>query len=411
MRGLVGFLLVVCSVTQASAQFSGRFVGSGLDMTLKKEGAGYAGTVLTDGQTLKVQAKSAGNNQISGSYYVFGIPIPFQASLSGTTMTLFSAGTKYVMQKQGVKKPVKPPERSFGKSAGEARQVGSAKRLEKFRLKSGEVGDKFFGVKFRPPKGWEARKSDDGYLLVSKTQKGFLAIVGHEYKSLAQMRQEAQSGLQEEGGTSLLLQGDLKPVGKNGLAAKYTGTLEGKAAASFVVGLLSPNGGGVTVMAMVEAASYSVAYEKLARSLAASVVFTRRESRPVNAEWKRRLNDVRLTYMWSYYSGGGGGSYVGGSQETKIDLCSQGYFRYKDKDQMSVDGGGGSSGYSHGGDQGNGAWEVVNKGAQPVLRLKFHDGRVFEYNLSMKDGKVHLNGKKYFKTNSSSMAEYRPQCF
>jgi hypothetical protein len=110
------------------------------------------------------------------------------------------------------------------------------------------------------------------------------------------------------------------------------------------------------------------------------------------------------------------GAYAGGSQTTKIDLCSQGYFRYSDSNQMAVDGGFGSgynaSGYSGGADQGQGQWEVAARGQTPLLRLKFHDGRVLEYVLSMPDGKTYLDDKRYFRTYSNdSQPDQRPQCW
>lgn len=73
-----------------------------------------------------------------------------------------------------------------------------------------------------------------------------------------------------------------------------------------------------------------------------------------------------------------------------------------------VDGGGGVSGYSGG----NGAWEIAARGQKAVLRLKFHDGRLFEYLLSYEDRKTYLDDKRYFRTfRNDAVAEHRPQCW
>ena len=452
MKTLVGMIFFLITIVQVEAQFAGRFVGSGLDLTLKKSGNAYVGTVLTDGQTLKVSAQPSGQNKIKGNYKVLGIPIPFTARMNGNVMFFNSVGVDYTLErragdeaeqqaasektskvsslKSSFKSAFKKAKDTTAKVASSVQarsksnkeaqpSTGPVKKmagvttnasLQKFVLRKGELGDKNFGVKFKPPAGWEARKGDEGYLLVSKTKKGFIVITPHNYQSMAQLKKEAGIGLQEEGGTSLHLAGQLSTVGTNGLAGKYTGTLQGTSASSFVVALLSPNGGGISIMAATDSENYSDDYKKYALELASSTVFTKREALPVNRVWKQKLTDVRLTYMWSYYSGGVSGSYAGGSQETKIDLCGQGYFRYSDNNQMGVDGGG-SSGYSGGQNRGNGSWDVVNKGQQPLLVLKFNNGRVFEYKLTMKDNKIHLNGKKHFKTTSRSLAEYRPQCF
>ena len=120
--------------------------------------------------------------------------------------------------------------------------------------------------------------------------------------------------------------------------------------------------------------------------------------------------------MWSYYSGGSDGAYAGGSQKTIIDLCPQGYFTFSDNNQMAVDGGFGAgynaSGYGSGSDKGNGQWQVVKRGQQPVLQLTFCDGRVQEYVLSYQDGKTYLDDRRFFCTYANDpVAEHRPQCW
>lgn len=282
---------------------------------------------------------------------------------------------------------------------------------------SNEIVEKYHGIRFRIPDGWVAKKTEVGYLFGSNTMKGIMLMIPHEITSLAAMRQEAQKGIIDEG-TALYLDGTITPFGKTGLAGRYRGTMQGQQATAYAIGLLAPQGGGgVTILIAVESASYTPEYQKVAETLAKSVKFFQPETPSIAEEWKQRLNDCRLTYMWSYYSGGGAdGSYAGGSQETVIDLCSRGFFRYSDNSSMSVDGGYGSgynaSGYDASRDTGQGTWEVVGRGQQAVLVLKFHDGRVWEYTLSMQEGKTYLDDKRYFRTyQNSPMPEHRPNCW
>ncbi len=280
---------------------------------------------------------------------------------------------------------------------------------------SNEIIEKYSGIRFRIPVGWIGQKSEGGYVFGSKTEKGIMLMMPHEYSSLDVLRREAQSGIIDEG-TALYLQGKVTPFGKNGLAAKYSGIMQGQQATTYGIGLLSPFGGGVTILIAVESASYSEKHRKVAEALARSVKFFKPEVPPVAEEWKQRLNDSRLTYMWSYYSGGVDGSYAGGSQKTQIDLCAQGFFRYSDRNEMAVDGGYGSgynvSGFDAGRDKGQGTWQVVGRGRQAVLVLKFRDGRVLEYTLSLEEGKTFLNGKRFFRTyRNAPVAEHRPECW
>ena len=109
-----------------------------------------------------------------------------------------------------------------------------------------EIVEKYHGVRFQVPEGWIARKNDFGYLFGSQTMKGIMLMIPHEMNSLDAIRQEAQKGIFDEG-TALNLDGTITPFGKTGVAGRYRGTMQGQQAIAYAIGLLAPQGGGVTI--------------------------------------------------------------------------------------------------------------------------------------------------------------------
>jgi hypothetical protein len=399
---LVTMLALTPALSAQINSLADTFANDQLTLTLQENNGRITGQVQLQGQSFPVTAQRTGNNSIRGTYQYFGQDFPFEATVNGNVMTLTSEGVVYTLHKK---------QNTAGPLAVGAPATATSQNPN-------EIIDKESGVRFTLPNGWAARKIDAGYLLGSQAEKGFIVITGHEYASLEQMRAEAQAGIVDESGTNLQLVGKIMPVGNNGLAAAYQGTMEGQPAKAFAVSILSPlGGGGSTILAAVEPASYSEKYAEHAKAIAASMKFFKPETPPIAEQWKRDLSGVKLTYLWSYYSGASSdGSYAGGSQKTEIHLCPQGFFKYYDSNQMAIDGGYSTSynasAYGGGKDQGNGMWEVIARGQTPILKLTFHDGRTMEFQISYENKKSYLNGQRYFRTTASSdIPDQRPQCW
>jgi len=280
---------------------------------------------------------------------------------------------------------------------------------------SGTIQQPQWGVTFTMPDGWVGQQGPEGYLFGSHTERGFVLILPHEYATLEALRAEAQKGLDDGFGTRLEVEDAIQAFGERGLAAALRGQVEGQPAQAYVVSVLSPSGGGVTVLSAVEPAYYTEAVAQRTEQIAQSIEFTAPASAsPAGSDWAASLKGSRLTYMYSYYSGGASGDYVGASEETIIDLCSAGHFFYSGSHSLAVDGGAGSgynaSGYGGGSDQGQGRWTVVQQGGEPTLQLTFSSGEVATYAISYPDEELHLNGERFFWTTHSSPADYRPQC-
>lgn len=270
---------------------------------------------------------------------------------------------------------------------------------------TGKVDFQYLGISFTIPEGWVGQEVDGGYLIGSHTQPGLVMLSLHDLASVEALRANAAQGIVEEG-IMLRPTGQLEGVGGNGIGGEYAGTFSGQQVKAYIVGLVNPNGNGVTIMAATEPAKYNAEYRKLALAVANSTRFSTPEKPPIVDEWKQTLRDTQLTYMDSYYSSGSsydgystGGGY---SSKIKIDLCAAGHFTHSSRSSVSIDTGG-AYGSSAGRGGGHGSWDVVGGAqGQAVLVLNFHDGRSEQYNLGYQDKKTLLNGKRWFRTNDAA---------
>ena len=263
------------------------------------------------------------------------------------------------------------------------------------------------GLSFEVPAGWIGQEYGDSYLIGHGTIPGFVIISGHEANDVASLINEAKIGMQDENGTNLQPSSTPQKFGTSGVSCFYTGTMEWTEAKAYAIGLLSPNSGGIVIFGAATNDLFSDTHTKLVEQIARSVVFTKIVKPKPADQWKEMLSDVRLTYMTSYSSNTpGGGGY---SQKTTIDLCSQGFFNYKDDDVNAF----GQYAGSYGQERGGGTWKLEpgTTADTPVLELHFHDGKVYRYELSISDNKLHLNGYRYFRTYANDATEeFRPLC-
>ncbi|NND08382.1 MAG: hypothetical protein HKN87_18540 [Saprospiraceae bacterium] len=280
-----------------------------------------------------------------------------------------------------------------------------------------ETGSKSFpslGIAFTIPNGWVGQETESGYLMGSHTVPGLLMVLPHQTQTLDQLKQEAEQGLVDNEGTSLILDGSVTEFGNAGLQAAFTGTLGGQSAKAFVTSLLNKGGTGVTIMAATAPNEFTDAHKTLVGQLAQTVQFSEVVKPKADGEWSEKLKNARLTYMNSYYSSGAsyGGYSTGGGYSDKevIDLCAQGYFLHSSTSSMSFDTGGGF-GSSHDGSKGAGSWTVINNSDhQPVLQLTFHNGDIHEYVITTEGSKTFLNGARYYRTYGT-YADDGPDCF
>jgi hypothetical protein len=164
------------------------------------------------------------------------------------------------------------------------RPVAAAALFLLVGLANGEGGeetvvDSEMGITFRTPDGWIAEKRPEGYMLSSDSLEGLIVIIPHDFEDLGEMAESARAGIEdEESGTNLQLSSLIKHYGKNGISGEFRGVFQNRASKAYGIGLLSPLGGGVIVLAAVEPESYTSEYPKLVQAIASNIVFVQKET-------------------------------------------------------------------------------------------------------------------------------------
>ena len=266
-----------------------------------------------------------------------------------------------------------------------------------FPQATGDVTYPYLGIKFTIPEDWMGQELEEGYLMGSNTEAGFIFMMLHEAQTIEEMKTVAQQGIQEEGGTLLTLTSSLQEHGSGAIGGTFEGTVEYNPAKGYVIGVLNPFGSGVTIMAVTSPDAFSERYQQLAEEVALSLKFAAPKESSEVKEWKEALKGAKLTYL-SSYDGSGYGSYGGSNSRSEILLCSDQSFSYYSSSFVSVDTGGafGSAGSQ---DNGYGRWQVTGGvEGDAVLQLSFDDGREHSYDITYKDSKTLLNGSRYFRT-------------
>lgn len=261
---------------------------------------------------------------------------------------------------------------------------------------TGRINEPYLGISFTVPDTWAAYKTEIGYFIVSETEKGFVLIMQHGYNSNQELRNAAMEGIADESGTFLQPAENPEQYGTSGLSVNLNGYVEWQEAKAYAIALISPHGGGVTILTAVEPQTFSQSYINLVKSIAEGVQFTKPEIPPVVEQWKNSLTGMRLTYMHTYSSGTSGGF----SDKIVIDLCPNGTFSYSSSHNLSVDTGG-AFGYNHGRDGGAGGWDIISMNGQPALQLSFHDGNIQQHMISLQGESFYLDNRRYFRTNDA----------
>ncbi|MCP5050073.1 MAG: hypothetical protein GY940_23105 [bacterium] len=408
MKKTILYIIYICClnicwvsmmVAQGNDPFNGTFSNAQITLSLQGANGQYRGNVRFEGQSYGVSARKANTNTIAGVYNYNGQNIQFQAVLQGTTLTIYSQGQSYILQRQG---GASQPSQGMNPGASPTQRPASGGK--------GAMRNDEWGMTFKTPAGWTAKLTESGYVLGSNNQKGLMIILPHEAKSLQQLRMEAQQGL-HEGNTNLNPSGALNTFGQNGIAGEFKGTLEGQQAQAYAIGLISPYGPGATILVAAEPQSFSNKHKESANQLARSIQFFKPPVSPVARQWKQTLSNCKLSYYSRYSSSGSGYT-----TETSIDLCAKGFFRYGNKDETVLNAVPGTvtGGYSMSYGKGSGTWSVTIRGQNVILVLKFYNNKVWEYTVTTDEKqRTYLNGKRYLRTcnPNDQVVEARPNCW
>lgn len=263
------------------------------------------------------------------------------------------------------------------------------------------------GIAFMIPQGWEAEEVDGTVVMASDNTPGVIFLTTHELKDMASLRQSALEGLAMEEGVLLHAEGKAEELGKDAVAVRYRGMVQVMPTRGYGIGMLNPHGDGLSIVALCADELWSDALEDAAKTIMRSTVFSKVEAGPEAQRWMRHLQGSRLSFFERYSSAGSGGSVGGGySSEQRIDLCD-GWFSIVGSSSVSL-GGQGVSGHASGKGRGHGTWDVVpGPNGLQMLRLTHHDGERNMFTLEERDGKLLLNGTRWFRTTDG---EHAPSC-
>jgi hypothetical protein len=256
------------------------------------------------------------------------------------------------------------------------------------------------GCSFSIPAGWNGQKQGDAIYLTSTNYKGFILIQRHAYNSVEQMANEASQGIVDEStNTRLMPVSQFQPFGKNGMVAEFSGTAQGNAARTFAVGLISPQGGGVTIMAATEAASYSSDYSDFVLAIAGSLSFLpggAAGGSPTPGPQGGGGGDMDLLkyFAGEWYSYSSGSTLSGGAgTERTMTLCPDGLFR--DSSEFSASGGGWGAANAQ---SGWGRWAIQGDKTQGAITVTYPNGqtkRITYRVVSKQDQTISFDGVTY----------------
>ncbi len=257
------------------------------------------------------------------------------------------------------------------------------------------ISDEQAGVSLTVPSGWKAQKQQaGGYVLASDTHPGLILITGHSYNSVQQMEQDSGEGIQDpKNNTSLMFTGQSAPVGNNGLGCEMSGSVQGTPARAYTVGLVSPYGGGITIIALTSSEAYTGQYRQWAEQMAASTRFTEPKLDTALMQWFAGK-------YWRYTSSSSYTSVY--ATESSMTFCANGL--YEDSYESGGSGTGsdqyGNQNMSYGAvgtQQGRARWTIRGNKRQGVITIFKPDGSSYdvEYRAVGEGQDMYFDGTRY----------------
>lgn len=256
------------------------------------------------------------------------------------------------------------------------------------------------GISLTIPEGWVGQKTVGGYAFASAKTPGFILVTINNYTNLEMMIQQACLGVANGNDNYLQLVNDIVTYNTIVIGGEYQGAIQGYSAKAYIINIANETGGsGISIMASTNTSQYSNFYKQLCENIANTVeIYPPVQNLPIQtktnkttaskSEMVELFSGARLTY---YDTGDGY------STKIVIDLCEQGYFYHSYLDTMSANVEGASARYGDS-SNGTGTWRIVKgDNKQDVLQLTFRSGELYEYYISLEDGKTYLDGYRYFR--------------
>lgn len=254
-----------------------------------------------------------------------------------------------------------------------------------------QLRDANVGYAFNAPVGWQVKQENGNYGFTRAGEDVVLAVVPHGYNSVQTIMASHQDASDPKNNT--YLKASKQTYGSQGAWLGWDGTANGQAVSLQTIALVSPYGGGVSVLLIAPKNVYRAEHRTILQSIANSVTFTKPQVSPLAEQWKSRIAGRQLLYFYTA---------SGFSEKQSYDFCSDGTFAMNvDNSASSSDFGGSFSAATQGGNAGT--WRVVTQGNQAVLMLMLRDGGTRQFTLANTSNGVGmlLNDKKFLSQASS----------
>ena len=304
--------------------------------------------------------------------------------------------SKYFVFNRGTKKPQQPPQQLQKQpqpSPGEQMVSASQNRPSMQPPAESEVvKDELNGFSFVRPEGWVHQQGDGQILLGSHTIPGVISVFPHHAQNLQEMQGLMNQGIQEEG-IYLVLQNGPQQKNARMMSGTYTGIVQGEQAKGHGIGLMSPHGGGVFVLAVSTPEKLGKELIAAAEYIAGNTSFQKQEvgDRELIShfagEWAW-TNGYRTEWM-SFFPDG-----------TYSDQAEAGYSGDFTDGSGNITGNWGATGQT----SSRGRWNIKGNKDSGVITVIDPDGNQerYEYRVFVEDGEKYyreylLNGYHYMK--------------
>ncbi|MBV6427016.1 MAG: hypothetical protein KIPDCIKN_01529 [Haliscomenobacter sp.] len=322
---------------------------------------------------------------LSGEYTFEGNAVAFSLAKIGDVFYVTSEGVSIDVERTSASPTPAGAPAEASTSSSSAPPSGKEVSNQAPPASGTRVGDPSSGYSFQLPASWTQTQENGSFIIKKTGLNAQIGLAPHNYSSLEEIRRNAFDVQDAESNT--FLRATVAAYGANSLFIRYDGRAQGQAIVIEMISMVSPHGGGVSVVGSGAQADYSSQITTAMKTIANSVQFQKPQVSALAQQWKQRVSGKQLLFLQT-----GNGS----SDKITIDLCPAGRFEYySNSSYMS----GGFSQFSYAGqDTNSGTWKIITRGSQPVLQLFFDSGSLQEYQLSTRQAgnEIGLNGQRYF---------------
>ena len=355
----------------SSNNFSGFYRGSTLYIQMKQIGRNISGILGFKKTQYKIRGQIV-NNIIKGIFETGSGNYNFTAKLTGNTLIFVTGGTTYKLIRQN-------SQNSYSSGGGNPLSGNSPNQTPNYSSEnhsnfssgnSKRITIDEVGISFTTPNGWIAKKDPNtgNYLMGSNQIPGFILISQHTYNSLSQLEQNAAEGFVDKN-IRMYLSGNIERITNNAIGGEFSGIFQNVQAKAYVVGIVSPNGGGIIAMCITTADKYSSLHKRSVIGIAKSARFSTSRTSSSSSTLMRWLAGEYYSYQ--------------GSTERKLLLCPNGNYSYSNESSY---GGNFSNSYGKTGSWGSansggdsGRWRIIGNKQSGTLIFTSGDGSSAQY--------------------------------